>query len=64
MKKISTVEIVILTLTIAIVFISEYYYSILLERDKAIFIGFLRMSSANVIDLLKFKKNHIDTRKP
>ena len=39
MKKISIIEFAILTLIVAIIFISEYYYVVLGDHDRAIFIG-------------------------
>lgn len=39
MKKISIIEFAILTMTVAIIFLSEYYYVVLKEHDRAIFIG-------------------------
>ncbi|GEM_PF-381983 len=38
-KKFQPVEFVILAITILLIFISEYYYLILKEHDRAIFIG-------------------------
>ena len=39
LKKFSFFELAILILTIVIIFISEYYYTVLKEHDRAIFIG-------------------------
>jgi hypothetical protein len=39
MNKFSKIEFAILTLTIAVIFISEYYYIVLKDHDRAIFIG-------------------------
>ena len=39
MKKISIIEFAILTMIITIIFISEYYYVVLKDHDRAIFIG-------------------------
>ena len=39
MNKISKIEFAILTMIIVIIFISEYYYIILKNHDRAIFIG-------------------------
>ena len=39
MKKISILEFAILTMIITIIFISEYYYVVLKDHDRAIFIG-------------------------
>ena len=39
MNKFSKIEFAILTLIIAVIFISEYYYIVLKDHDRAIFIG-------------------------
>ena len=39
MSKFSKIEFAILTMIIAVIFISEYYYIVLKEHDRAIFIG-------------------------
>ncbi|MCO5949317.1 hypothetical protein [Mucilaginibacter flavidus] len=39
MSKFSKIEFAILTMIIAIIFVSEYYYIILKDHDRAIFIG-------------------------
>ena len=39
LKKFSKFELAILILTIVIIFISEYYYTVLKDHDRAIFIG-------------------------
>lgn len=39
MHKISKIEFAILTMIVAIIFISEYYYIVLKDHDRAIFIG-------------------------
>jgi hypothetical protein len=39
LKKFSKFELAILILTIIIIFISEYYYTVLKDHDRAIFIG-------------------------
>ena len=39
MNKFSKLELTILVLSILIIFISEYYYIVLGEHDRAIFIG-------------------------
>jgi len=38
-KRFSKAEVAILILSIVIIFISEYYYTIVKDHDKAIFIG-------------------------
>jgi hypothetical protein len=39
MNKFSKIEFTILTMIVIIIFISEYYYIILKDHDRAIFIG-------------------------
>lgn len=39
MIKFSKIEFAILTMIVAIIFISEYYYIVLKNHDRAIFIG-------------------------
>jgi hypothetical protein len=39
LKKFSKFELAILIMTIIIIFISEYYYTVLKDHDRAIFIG-------------------------
>lgn len=39
MNKISKIEFAILTMIVVIIFISEYYYIILKDHERAIFIG-------------------------
>ena len=39
MNKFSKIEFAILTLVIAVIFISEYYYIVLKDHDRAMFIG-------------------------
>ncbi|MGY3054079.1 hypothetical protein ACVWYG_002282 [Pedobacter sp. UYEF25] len=39
MNKFSKIEFAILTMIIAIIFISEYYYIVLKDHERAIFIG-------------------------
>ena len=38
-KKFDTVELLILIASILVIFISEYYYIVLKDHDRAIFIG-------------------------
>lgn len=38
-KRFTLIELVILVLSIIIIFISEYYYTIVGDHDRAIFIG-------------------------
>ncbi len=39
MNKFSKIELAILIMAIVIIFISEYYYVVLKDHDRAIFIG-------------------------
>lgn len=39
LKNFKTSELVILALSLIIIFISEYYYTVLQDHDRAIFIG-------------------------
>jgi len=39
MNKFSKIEFAILTMIIIIIFISEYYYMVLKDHDRAMFIG-------------------------
>ena len=56
MKKISPIEFAILTLIIAIIFISEYYYVILKDHDRAIFIGLWPPTMIGLLIYLNLKK--------
>ena len=56
MKKISPIEFAILTLIIAIIFISEYYYVILKDHDRAIFIGLWPPTMIGLLIYLNQKK--------
>jgi len=39
LKKFNTSELIILALSLIIIFVSEYYYTVLKDHDRAIFIG-------------------------
>ena len=39
LKNFKTSELVILVLSLVIIFVSEYYYTVLKDHDRAIFIG-------------------------
>ena len=56
MKKISKIEFAILTLIVAIIFISEYYYIVLKDHDRAIFIGLWPPTMIGLLIYLNLKK--------
>ena len=56
MKKISPIEFAILTLIVAIIFISEYYYVVLKDHDRAIFIGLWPPTMIGLLIYLNQKK--------
>lgn len=56
MKKISIIEFAILTLIVAIIFISEYYYVVLGDHDRAIFIGLWPPTMIGLLIYLNQKK--------
>ena len=39
LKNLKIIELVILFLSLIIIFVSEYYYTVLKDHDRAIFIG-------------------------
>ncbi|WP_170309748.1 hypothetical protein [Mucilaginibacter xinganensis] len=57
MNKISKIEFAILTMIIAIIFISEYYYIILKDHDRAIFIGLWPPTMVGLLIYFNLKKN-------
>jgi hypothetical protein len=57
LKKISFLEFAILTAIIAIIFISEYYYVILKDHDRAIFIGLWPPTMIGLLIYLNQKKD-------
>jgi amino acid permease len=56
-KKFSPFEIVIAFLAIIIIFISEYYYTILKDHDRAIFIGLWPPTMLILLIYLNSKKD-------
>ncbi len=56
-KKFSKAELAILILSIVIIFISEYYYTILKDHDRAIFIGLWPPTMLILLIYLNSKKN-------
>lgn len=56
MNKFSKLEFTILTLTIIIIFISEYYYIVLKDHDRAIFIGLWPPTMLMLLMYLNSKK--------
>ena len=58
MHKFSKFEIAILIAIIAIIFISEYYYIILEDHERAIFIGLWPPTMLGLLIYLNLKKNN------
>lgn len=56
MKNFSRFEFAILVLIIAIIFISEYYYIVLKNHDRAIFIGLWPPTMVGLLIYLNTKK--------
>ncbi len=56
-KKFSTIELIILVLSIIIIFISEYYYTVLKDHDRAIFVGLWPPTMLILLIYLNSKKN-------
>ncbi|MET3114963.1 hypothetical protein AAKU52_002703 [Pedobacter sp. CG_S7] len=56
MNKISKIEFAILTMTIIIIFISEYYYLVLKDHDRAIFIGLWPPTMVGLLIYFNLKK--------
>lgn len=56
MKKFSIIEFAILVLIVAIIFISEYYYVVLGDHDRAIFIGLWPPTMIGFLIYLNLKK--------
>jgi hypothetical protein len=56
MKKIYKIEFAILTLIIIIIFISEYYYIILKDHNRAIFIGLWPPTMIGLLVYFNLKK--------
>jgi hypothetical protein len=56
MNKFSKLELAILVLTIIIIFVSEYYYIVLKDHDRAIFIGLWPPTMLMLLSYLNSKK--------
>jgi hypothetical protein len=56
-KKIPFVELAILIATIAIIFLSEYYYVVLKDHDRAIFIGLWPPTMLGLLIYINLRKN-------
>lgn len=56
MKKISIIEFAILTMIVVVIFISEYYYIVLKDHDRAIFIGLWPPTMIGLLIYLNLKK--------
>lgn len=56
MKKLSLIEILILTACIIIIFISEYIYIVLEDSDKAIFIGLWPPTILGLLNFFSIKR--------
>ena len=56
-EKFSKAELAILILSIVIIFISEYYYTILKDHERAIFIGLWPPTMLILLVYLNSKKN-------
>ena len=56
-NKFSSFEIMIAFLALVIIFISEYYYTILQDHDRAIFIGLWPPTMLILLIYLNTKKN-------
>lgn len=57
MKKLSLIEILILTACIIIIFISEYIYIVLKDSDKAIFIGLWPPTILGLLNFFSIKRS-------
>jgi hypothetical protein len=57
LKKIPFVELAILVATIAIIFLSEYYYVVLKDHDRAMFIGLWPPTMIGLLIYLNLKKD-------
>jgi hypothetical protein len=56
-KKIPFIELAILIATIGIIFLSEYYYVVLKDHDRAIFIGLWPPTMIGLLIYLNLRKN-------
>ena len=57
MKRIKPSELIILVITIVIIFVSEYYYLIENNIDKAIFIGLRPPTILGLLNFINSKTN-------
>jgi hypothetical protein len=57
LKKIPFIELAILVATVAIIFLSEYYYVVLKDHDRAIFIGLWPPTMIGLLIYINLKKN-------
>ena len=58
MSKFSKIEFAILTMIIAVIFISEYYYIVLKDHDRAIFIGLWPPTMVGLLIYFNLKKQN------
>lgn len=56
-KKIPGIELAILIATVAIIFLSEYYYVVLKDHDRAIFIGLWPPTMLGLLIYIRLTKN-------
>lgn len=56
-KKNSFVELAIVIATIAIIFLSEYYYVVLKDHDRAMFIGLWPPTMIGLLIYLNLRRN-------
>ena len=56
MKKFTPFEVIILVMSIIIIFISEYYFIVLKNPDRAIFIGLWPPTMIGLLTYLNSKK--------
>lgn len=57
LKKFSFIEFLILTSVVAVIFISEYYYIVLKDHDRALFIGLWPPTMIGLLIYLNLKKH-------
>jgi len=57
LKKFSIIEFLILVSVITVIFISEYYYIILKDHDRALFIGLWPPTMIGLLIYLNLKKH-------
>ena len=55
-KKFSIIEFLILIVTVGIIFLSEYYYVVLKDHDRAMFIGLWPPTMIGLLIYLNLKK--------